>query len=182
MSASPIPATFLRRLGAAIVDFFVVAAYVYAVGWVCSQSKPLAQALLVPLGLGAFAYPLVTHALYGRTIGKWVMRIKVVQLAGTPIGWNESLRRSSIDGAFQIAWAAGLLTALSSVPESEFAGQGWLELHDRLQPLFPAYVPAVLLAATIWSWSEMLTMLFNRNRRAIHDFIASTIVVRSSGA
>ena len=113
------------------------------------------------------------------TVGKWVMRIKVVRLAGTPIGWNESLRRSAIDGAFQIAWAAGLLSALSSLPEGEFLGHGWLELHDKLQPLLPAYVATVLLASAIWSWSEMLTMLFNRNRRALHDFIASTIVVRS---
>ena len=29
-----------------------------------------------------------------------------------------------------------------------------------------------------WSWSEIATMLLNRQRRALHDFIGSTRVVR----
>lgn len=178
MSATTLPATFFRRLGAALIDFFVVATYIYVVGWLCSVSKPLAQLLIFPLGLGAFAYPLIAHARYGRTLGKWAMGIKVVQLSGSPIGWNESLRRSAVDGAFQVAWALGLFTALSPLTAESFSSQGWFRFHDSLQPWLPGYVPTILIASAVWSWSEMFTMLFNSRRRAIHDFIASTIVVR----
>jgi uncharacterized RDD family membrane protein YckC len=178
MQDSLYPATFLQRLGAAIVDFFVVAVYVYAVGWFCSTSKPLAQVLILPLGLGAFAYPLVTHARYGSTLGKWLVGIRVAQLSGSPIGWNESLRRSAVDGLFQVAWTVGLFAALLMLPDESFSSQGWLRLHNELQSWLPSFVPSILIASTIWSWSEMLTMLFNRRRRAIHDFIASTIVIR----
>ena len=30
----------------------------------------------------------------------------------------------------------------------------------------------------IWIWSELIVMLTNRRRRALHDFIAGTVVIR----
>ena len=178
--ASTGPATFAQRLGAAVIDFFVVAAYVFTVGWFCSISRPLAEALVFPLALGAFAYPLTGHARYGRTLGKWAMRIRVAQLSGSHIGWNESLRRSAVDGVLQLAWGFGLFSALVLVPDELFARQGWAGLHHSLQPWLPTYMSSILFTSVIWSWSEIFTMLFNCKRRAIHDFIASTIVVRSA--
>jgi uncharacterized RDD family membrane protein YckC len=32
---------------------------------------------------------------------------------------------------------------------------------------------------TLWSWAEIITMLTNKKRRAVHDFIAGTVVVRT---
>ena len=29
----------------------------------------------------------------------------------------------------------------------------------------------------IWIWSEFVVLLFNRRKRAIHDFIAGTVVI-----
>jgi len=31
----------------------------------------------------------------------------------------------------------------------------------------------------VWIWGEFLTMLFNKKRRAVHDFMAGTVVVRT---
>jgi uncharacterized RDD family membrane protein YckC len=35
-----------------------------------------------------------------------------------------------------------------------------------------------LVLSGYWGWSEIATMLLNRQRRALHDFIGSTRVVR----
>jgi len=33
---------------------------------------------------------------------------------------------------------------------------------------------------TIWIWSELITMMFNERRRAIHDYMAGTVVIQKS--
>jgi uncharacterized RDD family membrane protein YckC len=35
-------------------------------------------------------------------------------------------------------------------------------------------------ALQIWIWGEFITMLFNKRRRAVHDYMAGTVVVRNS--
>jgi uncharacterized RDD family membrane protein YckC len=45
--------------------------------------------------------------------------------------------------------------------------------------LAPAWHPTVTVLLQIWVWGEFVTMLFNKKRRAVHDFIAGTVVIRS---
>ena len=34
----------------------------------------------------------------------------------------------------------------------------------------------------LWTWSELIVMLTNRQRRALHDFIAGTVVIKKEYA
>jgi uncharacterized RDD family membrane protein YckC len=106
-----VPATFWQRLAAALIDFVLTGLVVVSLGKLCATSKPLADVFLVPLTLFAFVYYSVGHALYGRTVGKHLLKIRVVRLDGTRIGWNEAVRRSSIDGLFGVVWLIGLEAA-----------------------------------------------------------------------
>jgi uncharacterized RDD family membrane protein YckC len=178
METSPQTATFGLRLAAGVIDFVVMAVLVFLLGKVCSLSQQASLLLVVPLALVGFLYPFITHARYGRTIGKYFLRTKVVRLDGARIGWNESLRRSSVDGIFSLIWASGLVYATVHLTADSFQGQGWGALYKLLMPLFPAYVVTMLFVSQFWPWSEFVTMLLNRQRRAIHDFIGSTRVVR----
>jgi predicted DCC family thiol-disulfide oxidoreductase YuxK len=45
-------------------------------------------------------------------------------------------------------------------------------------PVFGAYD----VVQQAWMWSELLVLLFNRTRRALHDFIAGTVVVKVAPA
>lgn len=178
METSPQTATFGLRLAAGVVDFIVIALVVFLLGKACSLSQRTSMLLVVPLALVAFLYSFIAHARFGRTIGKYFLRIKVVRLDGANIGWNESLRRSSVDGIFGLVWASGLLYATAHLASEAFQGQGWGALYKLLAPLFPAYVVTMLFVSQFWPWSEFVTMLLNRQRRAIHDFIGSTRVIR----
>src|SRR5438094_355647 len=109
MQSPNLPASFPRQFAAAVIDFFLVATCTFAIGWFCSRSKPAAALLVIPLAAVPFFYPLVTHARFGKTLGKYLLKIRVARLDGTSIGWNESLRRSAVDGVFQTLWAAGLV-------------------------------------------------------------------------
>jgi uncharacterized RDD family membrane protein YckC len=178
METSPQTATFGLRLAAGIVDFIVIASLVFLLGKACSLSQVASMFLVVPLALVGFLYSFIAHARFGRTLGKYLLRIKVVRLDGANIGWDRSLRRSSVDGIFGLIWASGLLYSTVHLPAESFQGQGWGALYKLLLPLFPAYVVTMLFVSQFWPWSEFVTMLLNRQRRAIHDFIGSTRVIR----
>ena len=173
-----VPATFWQRLAAALIDFVLTSLVVVSLGKLCAISKALADVFVVPLALFAFVYSSVGHALYGRTVGKHLLKIRVVRLDGTRIGWNEAVRRSSVDGLFGVVWLIGLEAALSQLTADTFRGQGWSTLYKSLAPLVPPYISSIMVLSGYWGWSEIATMLLNRQRRALHDFIGSTRVVR----
>jgi uncharacterized RDD family membrane protein YckC len=115
-------------------------------------------------------------------VGKYLLKIRVVRLDGTRIGWNEAVRRGSVDGLFGVVWLIGLVAAMSQLPADTdtdtFRGQGWSTLYKSLAPLIPPYLSSIMVLSGYWGWSEIATMLLNRQRRALHDFIGSTRVVR----
>src|SRR5690242_16208443 len=143
-SADLVPATFWRRLLAGFIDFFLLALVIFSLGKLCSASKHIADIFVVPLALASCVYTSAGHALYGRTVGKYFLKIQVVRVDGTPAGWVEALRRSSVDGLFGIVWLTGLLSALSQLPPEVFHMQGWSTLYKSLAPQFPRYVQSVL--------------------------------------
>ncbi len=53
-----------------------------------------------------------------------------------------------------------------------------MEQARRVQDLSPAY-EVLSFALNVWIWSEVIVLLFNRRKRALHDFIAGTVVVHS---
>jgi uncharacterized RDD family membrane protein YckC len=44
----------------------------------------------------------------------------------------------------------------------------------------PAWFTPVNVLMNIWIWSEFLVMMTNKRRRALHDFMAGTVVVRAN--
>ena len=63
--------------------------------------------------------------------------------------------------------------------------------HEIYESLTPAEKVAYLsslsperniitILSHIWIWSEVIVLLFNKRKRAIHDFMAGTVIVKSN--
>jgi uncharacterized RDD family membrane protein YckC len=170
-------AGFWARFGAALVDALVLAPVTIISSWILSYSREAAIGLVLPLGAVGPAYTVILHARYGQTVGKMAARIGVVRISGAPIGWREALLRSSVEIVFGTIASLSGLVARIQLPEADWT-QGWMEKFKLIQTLEPSWGDWAAYAVTVWIWSEVVTMLFNRKRRALHDFIAGTIVVR----
>jgi len=48
---------------------------------------------------------------------------------------------------------------------------------SSLIKLAPSWYRPVRYLAVIWGWGELLVLLTNRKKRALHDFLAGTVVV-----
>jgi uncharacterized RDD family membrane protein YckC len=111
-------------------------------------------------------YYVLLHYKYGQTLGKMFMKVKVVDLnEESGITFRQAVARdiffiaiSIIDIGYLAMWF------LSDLVGSE----------DSLSN-FNYYITTL---SSCWVILELVSMLTNSKRRAIHDFIAGTVVVK----
>ena len=175
-------AGFWQRFFAGWIDFFVLLIPHVSLIWVSSVSQTLAIVCAVPHGLLYWFYTFHFHAATGQTIGKRALDIRVVCLDGSRIGRPESFRRSAVDLGFAVIWTFGSIWGVSQLSPSQLSSAGWFQQQELIDNVQPGFINWVDIASQVWVWSEVFTMLLNRQRRAIHDFIAGTIVVNESAS
>jgi uncharacterized RDD family membrane protein YckC len=170
-------AGFWPRLGATFVDGLILAPVAIVSFWLLSHSRAASIALTIPLGLVGPVYEVILLARYGQTVGKMMTRIAVFRISGEPIGWREVFLRCSVQLCLGFLSMASYLYAKTRLPLANWTG-GWFVILGRLLTLEPTWGRWSSHAMVIWTYSELITLLFNRKRRALHDFIAGTVVVR----
>ncbi|MEZ0254741.1 MAG: RDD family protein [Chthoniobacter sp.] len=162
--------TFWPRFCAGFVDGLVFIPLDLVDGYLSAPARgPFVLIVWAVLSYSAYwLYSVLLHARYGQTLGKMATRIRVLDLSEERI---PSLRQAFIRdvgyillNTFSLAWfvylvIAGRYSGVADVPTGpgmflSFASLGWFLL-------------------------EVITMLTNNKRRAFHDFIAGTVVVRN---
>jgi uncharacterized RDD family membrane protein YckC len=99
------------------------------------------------------------HALRGQTIGKMLCRVVVRDLTLQRISFFQAVRRDLVPGAATIA----MLVAQYAASDPQVVDQ----VAATLNSFF-----------VVWTALELVTMFFSDRRRALHDLIAGTVVVR----
>src|SRR4051794_7265852 len=163
--------TFWRRLGALYVDTLLllpIAVVLFAVG--SQMTAPASLFVLHLIGsLYGVGYSVFFHARFGQTLGKMLTHIRVVDLSTNAIGLQQAIWRDGPSILLSIATAGLGADAIAN-------GHNPFNMWDPAAALPPWLVIANLL----WILAEFVTMLTNNRRRAIHDWIAGTLVVRTS--
>jgi uncharacterized RDD family membrane protein YckC len=160
--------TGAKRIGAAIVDGIVFLPLVLFERWLLNATQNItiliSWTIFSPL-LPIF-YSIFLHYKYGQTIGKWVVGVKVLHISETrTLTLRESILRDVVYLSLEII-ALGYFLILSLKKD---------QLIEFVQD-FGDFSATPLFA---WNLIELITMLTNAKRRAIHDFIAKSVVVRS---
>jgi uncharacterized RDD family membrane protein YckC len=136
--------------------------------------RGVAALLVVVESLAWLLYTVLMHAKYGQTVGKMVSKVRVVDYRTKGnISFLQACLREGIPAVLSfgllgyevVAILAGRLS-----PEAIASGQLDLDKAFWLVTALPG----------LWFLAEVLTMLTNDERRALHDFIAGTVVVRSN--
>ena len=172
-------AGFWPRAGALLLDVLLWAPLV-AVHLTILRGYSISALLVCSLTLGIFglAYPIYFHARWGQTVGKMITKIRVTHLDGTPIGPKQAILRSSVDLLLWVLYTPLMLYVLLTSSESAWSSLSAIDrgrLLAERNPLSGIYE----VCEQLWLWSELVVLLFNKRRRALHDFIAGTVVIKT---
>ena len=174
-------AGFWSRLFSLLIDFLVcLPIFIVWRRFVVDHSIAIAL-LTYPLVFAlahGFVYSIYFHARWGQTLGKMAAKIKVTQIDGTRIALKHAFLRSSVDAGLWLVNICGIVYVLVTWTEPEWSSLSFSERNQLLEERSPVgYWYDVI--SQVWLWSEMVVLLTNKKRRALHDFIAGTVVIHT---
>lgn len=123
----------------------------------------------------AHACSIVLHGSYGQPVGKFLLKVKVFDRTESKLPYKQALLRDSVPIVLGlIAYALSAPRILDGSYPFDDIDQNHFKEIDMLPMMFSAFV------SSAWFPLEVVTMLTNKKRRAVHDFIAHSIVKRIS--
>jgi uncharacterized RDD family membrane protein YckC len=143
--------TFWDRVLAGLADGLVL---MVPLGFIAYYSPPDSMVAFYVTVFLPYAYSIILHGMYGRTLGKRLLGLKVIDKSESrEIGFRQAFIREAVP----LVSVALLLI-----------GAGWGLKEEHVDPI-----------STIWYLVEVFSTLSNPKRRAAHDFIAGTVVVKA---
>lgn len=160
--------TAQRRFCAGFIDGMLFMPLGWVDAWVFLGDRP--ASLVVAWMLLSYPlfwlYSVLMHGFYGQTLGKRAAGVKVLDVSEATMTVRQAFLRDSIFIAINTAaLVASVYIVASGMPKDS--------------GLFYATNLALGLATLLWFLAEILTCLTNPKRRAVHDFIAGTVVVKT---
>lgn len=163
--------TFWRRLFAQWVDGIVLLPLSFIGIWITRAASE--QEFVIYLwqfisSIAVYVYTILMHGSFGQTVGKMACGVIVLDKSET--------QKISLRQAFYRDCVPLILMLFFMVISNPIAVKsGQAESFDG---------PPVLLILfgsmnLVWSVTEIVTMLSNKKRRALHDYIAGSVVVRN---
>lgn len=160
--------TFGPRLGSAFVDGAVFTPLSISIAFLNTlQLHRLIFALLSVLPTVAWmVYTVWLHTKYGQTVGKMAAKVRVVDVrTESSITFRQAFLREGIP---MVITTYGLVYNVYLYLKGEDPKNHWGA--TTLLNVIPG----------IWFLAEVITMLTNEKRRALHDMIAGTVVIRTN--
>lgn len=163
--------TGFRRLGAAIIDSIIFTPLLMVDLWILNQTDNVWIVFLWTVFNAALYcfYSIFFHYKFGRTIGKWVTGVKVLGISETTL---LSLKQAILrDSVYLVIQVIGMLYFLYLVSKT-----------GDLDIIIMDYRNFIDYSFLCWMALELLSMLTNEKRRAIHDWLGGSVVIVARGS
>lgn len=155
--------TFWKRLAAGIIDGIIFIPLYYFADFITDNNLLRIFLRFVVFVLSA-TYSILLHGKYGQTIGKKVLKIKVYSLdEQSIIGLKRAFYRDSIWVITEVAGLIYFLIISSHATMTTDTGSN--------------YEDFVSTVSFLWFILELVTMFLNFKRRALHDYLAKSVVI-----
>lgn len=158
--------TFFPRFGALLIDTFIMLPLGIFDDWFHQAEFPsMFFYFWIPISSLVFPiYSIVTHGFYGQTLGKMWFNVKVTDVSEEPIKFKQAIWRDVPQLIFNIISIIIGIAALSYDAESM-----------SMKYVFGIY----MTIAAVWGLADISVFFSNDQRRALHDYIAGTVVIKT---
>ncbi|MEY4561949.1 MAG: hypothetical protein RLZZ618_1226 [Pseudomonadota bacterium] len=171
-------AGFWRRFGAFWIDALIFLP-VMAIAYILSEKTRFFYAywFIPSLALGLFFHVyLVTR--FGGTPGKLALNTRIALVDGSAVTAKAAFIRHAVQFVLSTLTSVALVLGSMAMTDDRYFSLGYVARVQEITANAPFWYATVTLLTQLWIWSEFVSMLFNKKRRAIHDFMAGTVVVR----
>lgn len=172
-------AGFWQRFGAYWIDLLILLP-ITGLALFCGEKYRLFMVywFLPSLALGLF-YQVYLVGRYGGTPGKLLLKTRIAMQDGSAVTMKAAMIRYAVLFVLVALVSVATLMAIMQMTDDVYFSTGYLARSAKLLELMPSWYYPVYVLLQIWIWGEFITMMFNKRRRAVHDFIAGTVVVRT---
>ena len=170
MEIEPKYRTFWPRFWAALLDTAALSPIVWLEQLIWNNTTStftLGTCALLTQVIYVFYYIVFLYK-YGQTPGQMAMGVLVLDHKNQRLSFNQAILRNIV---LVLLAPITLVTVYGNLANGNTANRG---LGD-FESMSMLWIGVVMI---IWGVLEMITMLFNKKRRAVHDYIAGTVVVR----
>jgi uncharacterized RDD family membrane protein YckC len=116
-------------------------------------------------------------ALWGQTPGKMAAKIKVVRVNGSAATLGNAFLRNSVETLLTLVVLVLEMKAVTMVSTVEFAATDFAKRAALMDSFVPEIAVYIAWATQAFVLSEFVILFLNKKKRAIHDFIAGTVVI-----
>lgn len=170
---------FWGRFAAYWIDFLIWVPLIWFGALVAPHWKYYFVAMLLPNVLLGVIYHVYLVKRFGGTPGKLVLGQRIVTVGGAPVGYREAFLRYVVMMVLTLGTGIATAVGASQIPDAEYtASPTWIALSQRILESVPWWYQPINVVLQVWIWSEFVVLLTNKKRRALHDFLAGTVVVR----
>ncbi len=169
-------AGFWKRAAARLIDGILLVPALAPV-YLYSYPNSVWRILIIPWAMIPFVYSVVLHAYWGQTAGKKAVGIYVCTANGGRLSWKHAILRCSVEGGLAFVSILGFYMATLSVAEFCSGEWAWVEYRRQRVAERPHYVALASYTLYIWYAVSIGCVLLDGTKRAVHDFLAGTIVV-----
>ena len=173
-------AGFWKRFGSYWLDVLIMLPIMFFAFWGNEQSRLFQIYYLIPGLLFGLWFHVYLVKRYGGTPGKIILKIKISKLDGSDVDYKEALLRYMILFILTMLTSIPMLMVTLGMTDAEYFSYDWMQRATVMTEKAPTWYSLTTIAMNIWIWSEFIVMLTNKKRRAIHDFIAGTVVIHKS--
>lgn len=170
---------FGLRLASLLLDGVFCAPIAFIAVYIQSFGRDAYLVSILPILAFNLWYSVYLPARNGGTPGKLVVGLTILKTTGQPIGLKEAFLRNIVTFAISIFAMFVMTTALSAADMNTYTSLGWIERSRYLMTMAPFLFTVYSWASNVWFYSELVVLLTNKQRRAIHDFIADTVIVKT---
>jgi uncharacterized RDD family membrane protein YckC len=162
--------TFWPRFWAGILDGLVqrpidwIETFIFAY----TTSISLRVLAVVFCSVAFLVYSIWMHARFGQTLGKMICKVVVLDVSEGPL----TLKQAALRDIFGLITVPILLAV--EIPQTIHG------IDVSTQPELSPLMWVILSSSLVWFLIEIFTMLTNTKRRALHDYIAGTVVIRKA--
>ncbi len=168
---------FWQRVGAALIDFLIMLPVLAMDYFFGGESRFFQLYMLVPTQLAVVFLHIFMVVKFGGTPGKLVMGLRIAKLDGAPVTVKEALLRYSVLWILSLVILVMTISAVMGMTDADYTSLSYMQRSAEIGARAP-YMMVVSVVMNLWIWGSVISVLATRQRRALHDFVAGTVVLR----